>query len=204
MQYQLKSCAVLDLDSTLVHTFGNDYTWKFIDFDENKRLKDRVFDIKFSGVFKWGTIRPGTEKFLNTCFEVFDMVGVWSAGTYDYVHKIVDEIFPRSPDFVWTKDDCVPSIYSQDEDHNENINKVVQKPLEKLLLHYPDINPKQILIFDDYLDVCEQNALYHVHVPAWEGTFDTLNACDPTLTKLARWLPSLKNYEDYKFASPKI
>lgn len=204
MQFELKSCAVIDLDSTLVHTFGNDSTWTFIDFKENKRLKQRIFDIRYSGVFKWGTIRPGTDKFLKTCFEVFDIVGVWSAGAYEYVHQIVDEIFPRRPDFIWTREDCVPSIFNKDEDHNQRINTVVQKPLEKILLHYPDINPKQMLIFDDYRDVCEQNALYHVHVPAWEGQYDTLNNSDATLVKLSKWLPSLKNYDDYKFASPKI
>lgn len=186
----MKSCIVLDLDATLVNTFGDIHTWKFIDQHSN----DRIFDIKTSGSFLWGTKRPGVDQFLKACFHHFDMVGVWSAGAYDYVYKIVEEIFVKRPDFIWTRRDCVPTIFEEEE--------VVQKPLEKLFKFYPQINPRKTLIVDDYLDVCGQNSLYHVHVPAWRGQFDSINNNDDVLLRLARWLKELKNFEDYKFASP--
>lgn len=209
----LKSCVVLDLDATLVNTFGNDYNWKFVDLDSNKRLKHRVFDIKYNGIFKWGTTRPGTDKFLEACFEHFDIVGVWSAGDYDYVYKIVEEIFPRRPDFIWTRSDCVESLCDVNTDviNGHHIistsckkNSVLQKPLEKIFNYYPYIDPKRTLIFDDYLDVCGQNQLYHVHVQAWMGSYESMIACDTTLSKLTKWIKTLSDLNDYKFAQVKI
>jgi hypothetical protein len=192
-----KSCVVLDLDATLINTFGTIHNWRFADLD-NIRANNRIFDIKTEGSFLWGTKRPGVEQFLKACFKHFDVVGVWSAGAHDYVHKIVEILFPARPDFIWTRDDCVDTM--QDE---EKIDTVRQKPLEKLFRSFPEINPKKILIFDDYLDVCGQNTMYHVHVPAWRFDFESITATDLTMTKLAKWVATLETFHDYKFASPK-
>lgn len=206
----MKSCVVIDLDSSIIHTFGNADNYKFVDFEANTRYKHKIFSIRADSVMRWGTIRPGTKEFLNSCYANFDCVVVWSAGTYDYVYKIVEDVFPVRPDVIWTRQDCVETLCDFEgvvfderfEDENKS-TKVLQKPLEKLWTSYPDINPKKTVMVDDYIDVCLQNSLYHIHITAWDKAFESLNQCDPVLIRLAKWLPTLKTYDDYKFASPK-
>ena len=194
----MKSCAVIDLDSTLIHTFGVIDTWLFVVHEDRPRVKKRLFDIKVNGKFLWGTKRPYTEHFLDTCFEAFDLVIVWSAGIESYVHEVVAEIFSKSPNIIWTRKHCV-------EFHHTNEDVVyLQKPLSKLFDAFPEIDAKRTIIFDDYSTVCCQDALYHVHVPAWAGDFDTLVKSDSVLKYLSEWIQKdLKNQIDYKLVPNK-
>lgn len=199
---QKKSCAVLDLDSTLIHTFGSFQTWQYVEKEPSERIRKRLFDIKTCGEFMWGTKRPYTSEFLQSCFETFDIVGVWSAGMKDYVHEIVAEIFTgagiRCPDFIWSRKDC------EDYFNEQTCSIVKQKPLSKLYSHFPELDNKRTLIFDDYTDVCWQDTMYHVHVPAWRGNFDTLTKADIHLKSLSKWIrEDLPSSTDYKTVSLK-
>ena len=54
-----KSCLVLDLDSTLIHTFGDLNNWEFVSGEESSRKQKRIFTIDFEvndrSLFMWGT-----------------------------------------------------------------------------------------------------------------------------------------------------
>lgn len=193
-----KSCLVLDLDSTLITTFGEERDWKYMADHGSRSLVHKTYDLDIDGIMMWGTKRPYLREFLETSFEVFDIVGVWSAGTSEYVREVVREIFPRRPDFIWTRKDCV--------EHMELLSKVIilQKPLTKLFRSCPDIDPKRTLIVDDYSSVCRQDTLYHIQIPEWRGRFKSLTAVDQSLKQLAEWFETHLPYaEDFKFLSHK-
>lgn len=193
----MSSCAVIDLDSTLINTFGYIDNWDRVSHITETRKKDRIFHIKTGSQFMWGTVRPHTSDFLNACFGTFDIVGVWSAGTNKYVKEIVEEVFPQKPQFVWNREKCVDSI-----DHDGV--SIKQKPLRVLHNAYPNIDPKRTLLFDDHLIVCQQDTLYHVHIIPWESNFDGLHKPDDTLKKVATWIrKEVRNVEDYKTISHK-
>ena len=113
---------VLDLDETLISTC---LTWKDLSklkiFSDPRMLQVRgrlynfeiedVEDKKGSGndLELAGIARPHYDKFISFCFEHFDKVIVWSAGTYSYVHKVVEFLFRdavRKPDAILTRNDC--------------------------------------------------------------------------------------------------
>ena len=178
----MKSCAVLDLDSTLVNMFGTDKEWNYMLGETRQDVLANTLDVKVHGNFMWGAKRPHCNAFLKACYETFDMVGVWSAGSVDYVDQIVEELFAPlglRPAFVWAKPMCVDTAVESDRGsipEGTELLKVKQKPLSKLFHAFPQIDPKRTLIFDDMKDVCEQDVLYHVHVPGFDGTFDTLHS----------------------------
>ena len=188
----MSSVVVLDLDSTLVNTFGERDTWHEVNGECRAEQCERLFNLNSESGFMWGTKRPNLSKFLNSCFRNFDIVGVWSAGSYVYVHEVVEVIFgQRSPRFVWTKDDCVSCFAEQGGVY------VNSKPLIKLWSKYPHFDPKRTLLIDDSPDVCAQNPLNFIHVPPWDGTWDSLSKSDNVLAKLSDWMDSLKSVSDF-------
>ena len=197
-QDKLKSCVVLDLDSTLIHTFGSQSQWSFVESHDSSRIKNRIFDVKVSDQLMWGSLRPYTKLFISTCFETFDLVGIWSAGTSEYVREIIREVFDQQPHFIWTRKDC-QLFFDQ-----ENGHKILQKPLTKLFEKYQQLDPLRTMIIDDYTDVCRQDTLYHVHIPVWGGKFESLTSIDRSLKQLSSWMKtSLKDQTDFKFVSHK-
>jgi hypothetical protein len=183
----------LDLDATLVDTFGDEEIRQYLD-DEDPQLMERYFEINSDSYMMWGSLRPHTKEFLATCQEVFDMVGIWSAGTYDYVHMIVDDVLEIEPSFVWTRNDC-------EFHYDPYLCEVIrQKPLQLLFDAMPCIDPKRTLIVDDYSSVCRQDTLQHIHLPAWRGAFAGLIKPDDALLKLGTWFQeTISTAEDYKF-----
>lgn len=178
----MHSVVVLDLDATLVNIFGDVRNWIEVNGECRDDQCKRLIDFRIPTGFLWGTKRPNIEVFLQSCFRNFDVVGVWSAGNYEYVHEIVREVFKsRSPDFIWTKEDCVTCYHEDDETY------VKSKPLSKLWKHFPNFDRKRTLLIDDAPDVCAQNPLNHVLVPPWEGTWDTLFKDDNVLKILQTW-----------------
>lgn len=195
-----KSCAVLDLDSTLVHIWGDETDWHFVEGEARRNAITRLVDIRFGEQFMWGTRRPYVEDFLQSCYNHFDVVGVWSAGIKPYVEEIVKEVFYNNgftPDFVWSKNDCVRTF------HEESEKTMRQKPLSKLYSAFPHIDPNRTLLFDDNEWACEQDPLNHVMVPPWCGDLETLHVEDQVLLKVARWIEQLKGEENYKMVSTK-
>lgn len=192
----------MDLDSTLVNMFGTDKDWSYTSGEKRPEVLDRILDIKVTGNFMWGAKRPYCEHFLTTCFKLFDIVGVWSAGSTAYVEEVVVELFNVRmglyPKFVWTKPNCVNGLVNS-SDILSNPLRIKQKPLSLLFKAYPDIDPNRTLIIDDMHDVCEQDTLLHVHVPAFGGTFESLHVKDDALLRLSDWMEiNLPKSKDYK------
>jgi len=195
------SCVILDLDSTLVNMFGTEKEWVYMKGETRPEVLQRVLNIRVNGNFMWGAKRPHCDGFLKTCFEIFDAVGVWSAGSTPYVEEIVAELFDplgKRPDFIWSKPDCVDGLLE------DGTLRVKQKPLWKLYHRYPEFDPQKTLIIDDNFQVCEQDTLNHVHVPGFDGTYESLHTNDDTLLDLSNWmLERLPNSRDYKSLSLK-
>ena len=178
----MQSVVVLDLDATLVNTFGNAENWNEVDGECRTEQCKRIFVVNSESGFVWGAKRPNLDTFLNSCFHNFDVVGVWSAGSYQYVNEIANEIFTENtPDFVWTKEDCVTCYVEEDETY------VRSKPLVKLWDAFPDFDKRRTLLIDDAPDVCAQNPLNHVLIPSWTGKWDTLSKPDEVLNILSTW-----------------
>lgn len=192
----MASCAVLDIDSSLVDMFGTSHNWPNAKAHAEKK-NSRIVYLDKTYSFMWGTKRPHLEHFLETCKQNFDMVGVWSAGQHQYVTEVVKEIFPYEPDFVWTRNDCVMSKTYKGDVYR-------QKPLILLKSRLPQIDLKRTLIFDDYQVVCEQDTLNHIYLRPWEFQFDGITKPDPTLCNAAKWIKeNVRNSDDYRFIPTK-
>jgi len=214
----LKSCAVLDLDSTLVNIFGHKSNWENVTLETRKK-NNRIIVVDLQNEFMWGTKRPYITEFLESCFKTFDLFVVWSAGSKDYVEKIIGELFrecrlkrdakgvattssqkpfeqtKQCPDYVFSRNDCVMTM-SQDG------QVVRQKPLSWLKTKIPELDLKRTLIFDDFQEVCEQDILNHVHVDPWEGDFETLTKRDTMLLDLSKWMEKeLPGKSDFRAVS---
>jgi len=190
-QKHSKSCLVLDLDETLVHFFGSEDDWDFIEDYESNEVRSRILDIKVEGEFMWGVARPYTKEFLYNVQSLFDVVGIWSAGVKSYVEEIAKELFPvTQPYFVWSRDKCIVMT--------TNTNTVRQKPLSKLFAAFPEIDPKRTLILDDRSEVCHQDTLSHIDMPVWDATFSDIDRTDISLKCICEWMkeivPTSRNY----------
>jgi TFIIF-interacting CTD phosphatase-like protein len=179
----MKSVIILDLDATLVNTFGDAENWIEVNDECRDEQCKRLYNVKSESGFLWGAKRPHLDHFLATCFDNFDVVGVWSAGSHMYVNEIVIEIFrDQQPDFVWSKEDCVSCYVEWNETY------VRSKPLAKIWDTFPHFDKKRTLLIDDAEDVCIQNPLNHILIPPWTGSFDTLSKPDEVLLVLSAWI----------------
>ena len=71
----MRSAAILDLDATLVNTFGDERDWSETEGEDRNPAKQRIFNLCVDkSMFMWGTKRPYAKEFLRTCFENFDIV----------------------------------------------------------------------------------------------------------------------------------
>ena len=194
---------VLDLDETLVHTFSpGDNFMMFIDILTDEQRK-RIYSIQFEeGDLLIGYIRPYAEEFLKVAFAEFESVGVWSAGTSFYVHRIVEIVFKQqAPKFILSRDQCNELKVSNEEEPCR------YKPLEVIYHRYPDHNEKNTMIVDDRHDICALNCMNNIRVP--EFNLDSTNyqtrLKDRTLDILARWIQTdeFRNNTDVKLIKSK-
>lgn len=131
-------CIVLDVDETLVHTFHNIDDYYNLDIFNNPdffNYRDSFYNFQINNIPFAGVVRPYCKQFLSYCFNNFDVVAIWSAGKYDYVHNIVEHLFSDLPDptFIFTFDNCV------------NYNNYYTKPLS--------------LMFDKHNFMCSNNTI---------------------------------------------
>src|SRR5579863_9678111 len=110
---------ILDMDETLGHTFNSSESFRqwanLRVFTDPKKidLRDRcyVLDVDNDGVSEtmWGIKRPHLNEFLKFCFGYFKVIVLWSAGIYEYVHAVKNEIFKytNEPHAVLTRINCV-------------------------------------------------------------------------------------------------
>jgi len=176
---------ILDLDETLVHSFApKDNLLSFAEdlTDEQRR---RVYALDFpGGETLFGYIRPGAENLINTAFNEFESVGIWSAGTEFYVHEVVKLLFKDEPPlFIMTRNDC------NELKINRNDMACRYKPLEIIYKKYPGHNESNTLIVDDRSDIAKLNCLNVIQIPEFNLTSNNsmtlLN--DNSLDILSSW-----------------
>lgn len=166
---------VFDIDGTLAVTI-NDNEYNSL---KNTELKSQFINIKFKPTgcrdphFKesaWVIKRPYINELLKYCFEHFK-VGVWSTGQKDYVHQIVNILFPHQPHFIYTWHNC------------QRITKPKFSMLKPLTLS-PIPNPSLGLIIDDKYDVIDANDNYIIAPEFIEFKYKS----DKYLLKLLTWI----------------
>lgn len=184
-------CIILDLDETLVHS-SEDYiklmTLQPFNDPVMLDLRSRMYNLSLDSYIKpptvWGVTRPYTEDFLLFCFGYFSKVCVWSAGTPEYVRKIVDEIFPSGykPDVVYNRSHC---YYTQEGDIFKPIKIMARdENLEKIL------RLDNTLFLDDRPQAFLKNPDNGIVIPAYEPdeTYESYVQDDTALPELMDWL----------------
>lgn len=130
---------VLDVDETLIHS-------------HDEYIPD-TFEYRGHYVIE----RPYLRDFIDLMVtDPFYRVGVWSAGTYDYVHAIVDHIFgiDHNLEFVMTRDDCFPIRRDGYIDYFKPLSILGEDDVV-LVDNKPDVTTdplNQILVKDFYYD----------------------------------------------------
>lgn len=194
----MKKYIVLDIDATLVHTHGEVDKYEILKvFEDEDKIKVRrklynmkLYDISgepgageefnLSGIY-----RPYLREFLDFCFHYFDGVVIWSAGKYDYVHKMCDLMFPleNRPLDILTFDDC---------DISRGIDNL-KKPLTKLYKKHPQMKPENTFVLDDRDDTFSLNKKNGIMIPIFESDMsveDITTSKDENFLKLMIWLDS--------------
>ena len=132
----------------------------------------------------WVIRRPGCERLLRFCSNVYREVIVWSAGLPSYVNAITRELFkdihgtsPRgTPSMVLTRDDV--TITQEANSHGPGAVSTIRKPITTILKQRPDLSEADILIIDDRLDTMVFNESNGIVVPQYNPR--TLSECDST------------------------
>jgi len=189
---------VLDLDETLIHTFTESDNYPNFANELNAEQASRVHILKFMANETLHTyVRPYVEDFLRVAFDEFETVGVWSAGTREYVNLIVNILFKdQKPHFVMSRDQC-NEVKLRDETYPCRF-----KPLDVIYRRYPSHNSMNTVIVDDRDDICEFNCLNNIRVPEFvmdNGNYDYLIK-DTSLLLLAEWFqkPAFRNAKDVR------
>lgn len=210
VRYPSDLIVVLDIDETLAHTHTDMKSFQTLDiYSDPKKLsqRERVYVLNIltdrnngSITSMWGIKRPNLDEFLNFCFSYFKLVIVWSAGTYEYVHSIVPELFRNTyePHFILTRNNCV-----------ENRGKY-EKPFWKLLKDIPELEEyinfdtdekgnlrgfKNVLIIDDRLNSFQTDPYNGILIPEYEPSPDIegINLDDDKLLKVEKYFQSIGN-----------
>lgn len=177
---------VLDIDETLVHSFSDEDNFLSIISNLTAEQKKNIYVLNFkNGSALAGYIRPHLDEFLDTVFSEFDTVGVWSAGTLEYVHTLVNYIFKKhKPKYILTRKDCEEIKLKTD-------GPVVRyKPLSKIYALVPGATENNTIIIDDRNDICKLNCLNNINVPEFFMTDKNYKdmLADSVLKILADWI----------------
>lgn len=197
-------CVVIDLDETLVHTVEDIKLYKELGISKDPKLIDirsRSYVIGIDNIegdgkrmAVWGTKRPHLERFLIFCFSFFDVVAVWSAGTNDYVRKIVNVVFRniQRPHIVWSREKVL-----MDEDG--------QKPLQKMIKEHPTLEgimrlDNTIIIDDKDYTFQKCNPYNAIMVPEYNpfSSIESIRSDDISLLQIIAWVLSIDKGEDIR------
>lgn len=189
-----KHSVILDLDETLVHSSENIKVLKELKIFTDPKLIDvrkRTYltfldneEDKNEISMYWGIERPHLRKFLIFCFSYFQVVAIWSAGQYQYVHSIVNSIFRglKRPMTIYTRDDC------------EEQGEVYLKPISKMIELEPTLNKimklEHTFIIDDrWASFGYVNPYNGILIPRYTPhlTINDLRADDSTFPQLINW-----------------
>ncbi len=156
---------VLDIDETLIHS------------SESHLGRDPDFTLFDYHIYK----RPGVDRFIQTCFDWFE-VGFWTSATPEYAEAVLKELNGSAKDraFLWTRERCT---YRTDL---ETRHQYVVKDIRKLVRKGYD--PARIIFVDDRADSLERSHGNAVIVDRYEGAFhdDELPSLLPFLEHLGR------------------
>jgi len=183
---------ILDIDETLIYSQEEIEDFKKLGVFSNPELlnlRERIYILKFPDGNMWGMKRPYVEDFLIFCFSYFKRVIIWSAGTEDYVQKLVKHLFKDlfMPDLIYSKEDCVFVK-----------NRPTYKPL-KLMMEkekWLGLTEQNTLFIDDYHKTFKNNPENAVHIPKFnfvpEDLKDFLDfesmSKEESLRELMKWL----------------
>lgn len=195
---------IADYDESLVHTFDDIESLKKLRIMEDPKkidLRDRFYVLniessKGSGDERplWGIKRPHLDIFIRFIFNYFKVNLSWSAGIYDYVHPITEEIFKnvQEPHAILTRSNCVG---------NQRIG--FEKPIWKAMQDVPGLdkyvtkdnssnrdNIKNVFIIDDRRSSFAQNPYNGILIPPYEpeATEEGLRKDDIALLQIMKWL----------------
>lgn len=185
-------CIVLDLDETLIHSIAGNFN--------RKGSKVPIHNINIEGD-PWTVIeRPHLKDFINFIHKYFDLIIVWSAGTFDYVHAICKLIFPYYDEcIVYTRDDCIP-------DNNGNYIKPLTELEKNEYLLSPIMNLRTMFVVDNLEDTFVKNVSNAIHIPDFEPGIDGLQKIqDVALLILINFFSEMnRDIEDIRLIDKKI
>jgi len=176
-------CIVLDLDETLIHSFPpNSFPSKSNQFKKGRTV---IHNINIDGE-NWNVVeRPHLQDFLKFIYTYFDVIVVWSAGTYEYVHEICKKIINYYDEcIVYTRDDCISrnNTYIKPLTILEN-NEYILKPI---------MNMNTMFVVDNLEDTFVENVNNAIHIPNFEPTVEQLNTVqDLALLKLMHYFSNI-------------
>lgn len=170
-----KTCAILDVDETLVHTFSTPFRKTY----ETPTSKDRLYRLNISGTRLWGVKRPYLKLFIDFCFNTFDEVGIISAGTREYIEALLPLIRDEGENlkpflFVWTRENCT------------EIDGIYYKPMSSVFSAFKFLNPANTVLFDDRDDVVPDRNWNNVVVPSFSPQPRSLDLYDNNLLLIIR------------------
>ncbi len=161
-----KRLLVLDLDHTLIYS-------EYISDDQFPEID---YDFEYNSHYV--SIRPYTYNFLYNIWKYYDIF-VWSAGSPDYVDKIVDELFHFIP---------IVGVYNIN--WCDTICDRYYKPLIKIVNEY-DIHMDDILIVDNLSFNFFDNPQNGILMPEYRGDRN-----DNVLVYLYNYLLELTDVSD--------
>ena len=177
--YSGRILLILDLDETLVHACD--------------QALERPADYRLFGYHVYR--RPHLDDFIVSCGANFDLA-VWSSADDEYVHAIVDLIFPDPGklEFVWGRSRAtLPRIISDEEGFSDYYSGHMQyiKPLDKVARLGWSL--ERMLIVDDTPRKSRRNYGNAIYPSPFEGDPD-----DVELPLLARYLRTLKDTDNVR------
>jgi hypothetical protein len=168
-------------DSQYLDIRSRIYKIKMLDIDGDK-------DGSGDHATMWGIERPYLREFLRFCFSYFDIVAVWSAGIYKYVHEIVRHIFKDigEPHVIFTRNDCKVEA-------DGNLTKPISKMISKIDELNKFMSPMNTFIVDDRFDTFKYNYDNGILIPPYHPrcTIKGLRGSDSALPRFMTWM--LKN-----------
>lgn len=122
---------VLDLDETLIHASDGPL--------------GRPEDARVGSYFIYW--RPGITRFVERALTHFAAVGVWTAGTLDYAHPVLDGLLDRSRlAFVWGRERCTYHVDQETRDPEwlKDVKKLRRRGYDRRKILVVDDTPRKL------------------------------------------------------------
>jgi len=163
---------ILDLDETLIH-------WTMEPLGRPADFRAGTYPVY---------VRPGAGEFIAFCRTHF-RVAVWTSSTELYAQAIVGELFGTDHrlEFIWTRERCTEARHVE----SWTLTPSWEKDLAKL--RDEGFALEQILVVDDSARAHRRNFRNLIPVLPFLGGIP-----DRELSRLARYLPSLKSVADVR------